>query len=88
MPMAAYISARRAGRVLSCATEWDGFGCRSTTSSMPATRWSRSLAISAPIGRPPQNTQMAYVWRIADGRAVWFQQYADTLAVARVTGAA
>lgn len=24
----------------------------------------------------------------ADGRAMWFRQYADTLAVARVTGAA
>lgn len=32
--------------------------------------------------------QLVHVWRIADGRAVGFQQYADTLQVARVIGAA
>ena len=30
--------------------------------------------------------QLAHVWRIADGKAAQFQQYADTLQVARVTG--
>ncbi len=35
-----------------------------------------------------QNTQVVHVWRIADGKATAFQQYADTLQVARVTGAA
>lgn len=34
-----------------------------------------------------QDTQMAHVWRIADGKVTGFQQYADTLHVARVTGA-
>jgi len=34
-----------------------------------------------------QSTQMVHVWRIKDGKAVQFQQYADTLQVARVTGA-
>ena len=33
------------------------------------------------------NPQLAHVWRIADGKAAQFQQYADTLQVARVTGA-
>ena len=31
-------------------------------------------------------TQIAHVWRIADGKAIRFQQHADTLQVARVTG--
>ena len=34
------------------------------------------------------NAQMAHVWRVADGKATAFQQYADTLAVARAMGAA
>lgn len=33
-----------------------------------------------------QNTQMAHIWRVAGGKAIRFQQYADTLHVARVTG--
>ena len=33
-----------------------------------------------------QNTQMAHVWRIQDGKAVRFQQHADTLHVAQVIG--
>ena len=32
--------------------------------------------------------QMVHVWRIVDGKAVAFQQYVDTLQVARVMGAA
>lgn len=35
-----------------------------------------------------QNTQMAHVWRVKNGKAVQFQQYADTLHVARVIGKA
>ena len=31
-------------------------------------------------------TQLVHVWRVADGKAVRFQQYADTLQVARVIG--
>jgi ketosteroid isomerase-like protein len=30
--------------------------------------------------------QFAHVWRLADGKAVAFQQYTDTLQVARATG--
>lgn len=34
------------------------------------------------------NAQMVHVWRVADGKAVSFQQYADTLQVARAAGKA
>jgi len=34
------------------------------------------------------NAQLAHVWRVADGKAVAFQQYTDTLQAARVSGAA
>jgi len=34
----------------------------------------------------PQRTQIVHVWRVSDGKATRFQQYADTLHVARVIG--
>jgi uncharacterized protein len=34
------------------------------------------------------NAQMVHVWRVKDGKVVAFQQYTDTLQVARVMGAA
>jgi uncharacterized protein len=34
------------------------------------------------------DAQLAHVWRVADGKAAQFQQYADTLQVARATGGA
>ena len=33
------------------------------------------------------DAQMAHVWRVRDGKAASFQQYADTLQFARATGA-
>jgi ketosteroid isomerase-like protein len=33
------------------------------------------------------HAQMVHVWRVKDGKATAFQQYADTLHTARVTGA-
>lgn len=33
-----------------------------------------------------QNAQVVHVWRVADGKVSRFQQYADTLQVARVSG--
>jgi ketosteroid isomerase-like protein len=33
------------------------------------------------------NPQVVHVWRVKDGKVVGFQQYVDTLAVARATGA-
>lgn len=35
-----------------------------------------------------QDTQFVHVWRVRDGKAVRFQQYANTLHAARVIGAA
>jgi hypothetical protein len=34
-----------------------------------------------------QRSQIAHIWRVKDGKAAQFQQYVDTLQVARVTGA-
>ena len=78
------------GVFMRCATEWDGFGVQVddiVDAGDTVVAFGRYLGTYKATGKP-QNTQMAHVWRIADGRAVWFQQYADTLAVARVTGAA
>jgi uncharacterized protein len=36
----------------------------------------------------PIRMQMAHVWRVKDGKATQFQQYADTLQVARAMGKA
>ncbi|WP_310531436.1 nuclear transport factor 2 family protein [Novosphingobium sp.] len=36
----------------------------------------------------PQRTQMAHVWRLSGGKAVAFQQYANTLHVAKAMGKA
>ncbi len=33
-----------------------------------------------------QNAQVVHLWRVSNGRVVRFQQYADTLQVARVSG--
>lgn len=41
---------------------------------------------SAATGRE-MDAQLAHVWRVHDGKAVHFQQYTDTLQVARVMGA-
>ena len=35
----------------------------------------------------PIRAQLAHVWRVADGKATGFQQYTDTLQVARAMGA-
>jgi ketosteroid isomerase-like protein len=78
------------GVFMRCAMEWDGFGVQVddiVDAGDTVVAFGRYLGTYKATGKP-QNIQMAHVWRIADGRAVWFQQYADTLAVARVTGAA
>ena len=36
----------------------------------------------------PIRAQLVHVWRLEDGKAKTFQQYTDTLQVARATGAA
>lgn len=72
-----------------CAGEWDGFGVDveeildAGDSIVVLARYRGTFKAT---GRA-QHTQAVHVWRVADGKAVRFQQYADTLQVARVTGA-
>ena len=78
------------GVFMRCATEWDGFGVQVdeiVDGGGTVIAFGRYLGTYKATGKP-QHTQMAHVWRVADGKAVRFQQYADTLHVARVTGAA
>ena len=78
------------GVFLRCATEWDGFAVQVdeiVDGGDTILALGRYLGTYTATGRA-QHTQMAHVWRVANGRAVGFQQYADTLGVARVTGAA
>lgn len=78
------------GVFLRCATEWDGFAVQVdeiVDAGDTVVAFGRYLGTYKATGKA-QHAQMAHVWRIADGRAVGFQQYVDTLAVARVTGAA
>ncbi len=78
-----------AGVFARCVGEWDGFAVAPEEFSTPATRWwllGRYRGVNQATGRE-MNPQLVHVWRIADGKATGFQQYADTLAVARATGA-
>jgi len=78
------------GVFLRCATEWDGFAVQVdeiVDAGDTVVAFGRYLGTYKATGKA-QHAQMAHVWRIADGRAVGFQQYVDTLAVARVTGTA
>jgi uncharacterized protein len=71
-----------------CVGEWDGFAVEVDEildAGETVVVLGRYLGTYKATGRA-QKTQMVHVWRIADGKAVRFQQYADTLQVARVTG--
>ena len=81
--VAAGVSAR-------CIGEWDGFGVQIdeiVDAGDTVVAFGRYLGTYKATGKA-QHTQMAHVWRIRDGKAERFQQYADTLGVARVIGAA
>lgn len=71
-----------------CIGEWDGFGVDveeildAGDTIVALGRYSGSCKAT---GRS-MNPQLAHVWRIADGKAIGFQQYVDTLQVARATG--
>jgi ketosteroid isomerase-like protein len=70
--------------------DWDGFALRIDEiidAGDAVVALGRYLGTHKATGKS-QNIQMAHIWRIADGKAANFQQYADTLAAARVTGAA
>ncbi len=45
----------------------------------------RYLGACKARGRP-QRPQIVHVWRVKDGKAAQFHQYADTLHIARVIG--
>jgi hypothetical protein len=70
--------------------EWDGFGVNveelldAGDTVVMLGRYSGTYKATG----KPQDTQVVHVWRLKDGRAVGFQQYANTLHVAKVTGAA
>ena len=69
-----------------CASEWDGFA---TAVDEIIDAGDTIIALGQYVGTykatgRPQQTQMAHVWRLRDGKAVAFQQYADTLHIAQV----
>jgi uncharacterized protein len=73
-----------------CATEWDGFGVaveEILDAGDTVVTLGRYVGTYKATGKP-QRTQLVHVWRVAGGKAVRFQQYADTLQVARVIGKA
>lgn len=72
-----------------CVGEWDGFAVRIDElidGGDTVVALGRYLGTYKNTGRS-QNTQLVHVWRIADGKVVRFQQYADTLQVALAIGA-
>lgn len=71
-----------------CIGEWDGFGVEIDEildAGETVVALGRYVGTYKATGRA-QRTQLVHVWRVADGKVVGFQQYADTLQVARVTG--
>lgn len=77
------------GVFMRCATEWGGFGVE-----MDAVHDAGDTIIAhghyvgtyKATGKA-QRTQAVHVWTMEDGKAVKFQQYADTLHVAQVIAA-
>ena len=73
-----------------CIGEWDGFTVavdEILDAGEAVVALGHYLGTCKATGRP-MNAQLAHVWRVADGKAARFQQYADTLQVARATGQA
>lgn len=71
-----------------CAGEWEGFAVHidhihDAGDTIIAT--GRYLGTYKATGKP-QNTQIAHIWQLKDNKIVAFQQHADTLHVADVTG--
>lgn len=68
-----------------CASEWDGFAVAPEEvldAGDTVVAVGRYLGVYKATGKP-MRTQFAHVWRVAAGKASQFQQYADTLQVAR-----
>ena len=71
-----------------CVGEWDGFSLtvEEVLDAGPTiVVLGRYHGVFKATGRS-QHTQFVHIWRVEGGRAARFQQYADTLQVARVTG--
>jgi len=70
-----------------CIGEWDGFAANieeildAGDTIVALGRYGGSCKATGKA----MNPQMVHVWRVADGKAVDFQQYVDTLEVARAT---
>ena len=72
------------------ATEWNGFGAKVEElldAGDAVIALGRYSGIYKATGKS-QDTQFVHVWRLRDGKAVRFQQYANTLHAARVIGQA
>ena len=72
-----------------CIGEWDGFGVEIDEildAGDAVVALGRYTGTHKGTGQS-QRTQIAHVWRLEGGRVVRFQQHADTLHVARVSGA-
>lgn len=71
------------------AAEWDGFAAvpeELLDAGDTVVALGRYRGTCKATGRDV-DAQMVHVWRVAGGKAAQFQQYADTLQFARVTGA-
>ena len=71
-----------------CIGEWDGFAANIEEildAGDTVVALGRYGGTCKATGKA-MNPQMVHVWRIADGKAVGFQQYVDTLNVAQATG--
>ncbi|MBA3898032.1 MAG: nuclear transport factor 2 family protein [Sphingomonadaceae bacterium] len=76
------------GVLMRCGTEWDGFGVvvgELLDAGDTVVALGHYVGIYKATGKP-MRAQLVHVWRIAGGKAVRFQQYANTLHVAHVTG--
>jgi hypothetical protein len=70
------------------ATDWDGFAvdvAELIDGGESVVALGRYRGTYKPSGTS-MDLQMAHIWRIADGKAVHFQQYADTLQAVRTMG--
>ena len=71
-----------------CIGEWDGFAVNAEEiidagdTIIVLGRYGGSYKATGKA----MNPQLVHVWRVADGKAVAFQQYVDTLQVARAIG--
>ncbi len=71
-----------------CVGEWDGFAVAVVEildAGDTIVALCRYRGVFKATGRH-QNAQVVHVWRVAEGKVSRFQQYADTLQVARVSG--